>query len=147
MPRIPTAIKSRYQRYLASREWGEMRESVRRRSGDRCEHCCHAPQQAVHHLTYERVGNEHLGDLLAVCEPCHDFLSGRSKTNPLDAYYVVTPPIDIGPHFSHWLLREFYQRPAAAPIVRYCVGDGCIWCGYAIADWHVYMDTDWMPPD
>ena len=72
----------KYPQYLASREWALKREAVRKRSGNKCERCKKAPQDAVHHLTYERVGNEHLEDLQAICDPCHEFLSGKSDYDP-----------------------------------------------------------------
>lgn len=71
-----------YQAYLASREWALKREEVRKRSRGMCERCWRYPQQAVHHLTYARVGHELLEDLLAVCNLCHDFLSGKSDNDP-----------------------------------------------------------------
>jgi hypothetical protein len=71
-----------YKRYLASREWAVLREQVRERSGDTCERCRVLPQAAVHHLTYERVGHEDLGDLQATCGPCHAFVSAKSAFDP-----------------------------------------------------------------
>src|SRR2546426_1847649 len=68
--------REEYQKYLASREWALLKERVRERSGGICERCKSAPHQATHHLTYERVGQELLEDLLGVCEPCHEFVSG-----------------------------------------------------------------------
>lgn len=70
------------ERYMASREWALKREAVRRRSKDRCERCGQRPMDAVHHLTYEHFGDEPLEDLQAVCDPCHEFLSGKRNTDP-----------------------------------------------------------------
>jgi len=72
-----------YQQYLASREWALLKEQIRKRSGDKCERCLRDPYESTHHLTYERVGNELLTDLLAVCNACHKFLSGKSKLDHL----------------------------------------------------------------
>ena len=72
----------KYKAYLASREWALKREAVRKRSGNKCERCKTGPQDAVHHLTYEHVGNEPLEDLQAICDPCHEFLSGTSRFDP-----------------------------------------------------------------
>lgn len=77
-----------YPRYLASREWSLLREQVRERSGDKCEHCRVAPQQAVHHLTYERIGHEDLSDLLTVCNPCHEWFSGKESRNPFSQAWL-----------------------------------------------------------
>lgn len=78
---MPATIN--YQEYLASREWAVLREEVRKRSKNTCERCYKNPQQAVHHKTYERVGNEHMDDLQAICTPCHEFLSAKSHVDPV----------------------------------------------------------------
>lgn len=68
---------SEYHEYLTSREWALLREQVRERSGGFCERCWVRPMQACHHLTYERVGHERLEDLQAICNPCHEYESGK----------------------------------------------------------------------
>ena len=72
-----------YQEYLASREWALLKEAVRERSNNTCEHCGRRPMEATHHTTYARAGQENLDDLMAVCNPCHLFLSGKSSIDPL----------------------------------------------------------------
>ena len=84
-----------YKTYLASREWALLKRRLRERSSDRCERCRHRPYQQTHHVTYERIGHEHLTDLLAVCSPCHEFLSARRDDDP-----VLSDPVywflDVG---------------------------------------------------
>ena len=75
------AVSSEYQTYLAGREWSLKREAVRERSGNNCERCWNAPQQAVHHMSYEHLYDEPLDELLAVCNPCHEWLSGKSEAD------------------------------------------------------------------
>jgi hypothetical protein len=87
-----------YHRHLASREWALLKIQVRERSGGLCERCG-AKQQATHHLTYERLGHERLEDLLGVCNPCHEYLSGKGELDPAGArldplpqgIYLVVP--------------------------------------------------------
>lgn len=74
--------KAEYQKYLASRRWAQKREAIRRRSGNTCERCLERPMDAVHHLTYEHIGHEPLADLIAICDDCHQFLSGKSTHDP-----------------------------------------------------------------
>jgi hypothetical protein len=74
--------KSEYQKYLASREWALLKGQVRKRSHGRCERCLCFEYEQTHHLTYERIGEEKLEDLLAVCEPCHEYISGKSNNDP-----------------------------------------------------------------
>ena len=74
-----------YHRYMASREWALKRQEIRARSGGRCERCKRGEVTSVHHVTYERLGRELLSDLLAVCKPCHEWLSGKSDLDPVVA--------------------------------------------------------------
>lgn len=83
--------RAAYHRYLASREWGLLKEQVRQRSGGHCEHCGSNTYEQTHHVTYERVGAERLDDLLAVCEECHLFLSGKSDDDPSDSGWCGNP--------------------------------------------------------
>lgn len=63
-----------YSIYLHSPEWKAKRTKVLERAGGICEGCGDAPAVEVHHLTYERIYNEMLFDLVAVCRGCHDQL-------------------------------------------------------------------------
>ena len=74
--------KEKYQAYLCSREWAELREAVRERAGGECERCLSLPMDACHHLTYARKYREELDDLQAICNPCHDFTHGKSEYDP-----------------------------------------------------------------
>lgn len=71
-----------YHEYLASRKWAAKKDIVKFRSGGRCERCKNGSQRAVHHLTYEHVGDEYINELLAVCQGCHDYLSARTDYDP-----------------------------------------------------------------
>ncbi|MCE9547110.1 MAG: hypothetical protein K8T25_16670 [Planctomycetia bacterium] len=69
-----------YAAYLRTSAWKEKVEQVRVRCGGTCEHCHKMAFSHTHHLTYERIYNERLDDLLGVCEPCHEFLH-KSRTD------------------------------------------------------------------
>ena len=60
-----------YNRYLLSPEWSKKRIAVMKRANFICEGCLQKTAVQVHHLTYDRVGNEMLFDLVAVCSDCH----------------------------------------------------------------------------
>jgi len=60
-----------YGERLASEKWRALCRKVIRRDKGVCQCCLEAPATQVHHLTYARVGNEALFDLVAVCESCH----------------------------------------------------------------------------
>jgi hypothetical protein len=80
--------KEKRHLYYASREWAVLKEVVRERSGGNCERCRVAPGENVHHQTYERMYEERPEDLVHVCRPCHEFLSGRRDGDPA----TVEPP-------------------------------------------------------
>lgn len=83
--------REKYQAYLCSREWGLLREQVRKRAGGICERCRTKEMDHVHHLTYERKYRERLEDLQALCKPCHDFTHGKSDADP-----ARTRPVYVG---------------------------------------------------
>jgi len=59
-----------YTAYLDSPAWAALRQQVIARDGGRCR-ACGAPGEHVHHLTYQRVTEEDLSDLVLLCAPCH----------------------------------------------------------------------------
>lgn len=80
--RATSGEREKYQAYLCSREWGVKKEAVRKRAGGICERCNANQMDHVHHLTYARKYQEELGDLRALCKPCHDFAHGRASYDP-----------------------------------------------------------------
>jgi hypothetical protein len=61
-----------YQIYQTSDVWKTRVASVMRRANGICERCRQQKPVHVHHLTYERVGEDALEDLQALCFDCHD---------------------------------------------------------------------------
>ena len=76
--------------YYRSEKWRRKRWARRERDGHRCVVCgCSKPGQlVVHHITYERFGNEHLEDLRTVCVHCHRNASEADLTQerPIEEY-------------------------------------------------------------
>lgn len=73
-----------YREYMRSTLW-EWR--ARKARSDACSYCAvcgrsplgsRARKMDVHHLTYERLGNELPEDLQVLCRECHDAAHGRS---------------------------------------------------------------------
>lgn len=64
--------RSNYASYLRSEHWRETRADALDRADHKCESCgdSSGPLQ-VHHLTYERVGEEKPDDLQVLCRSCH----------------------------------------------------------------------------
>lgn len=61
----------RYSIYLKSVAWKRRRNTALQLAGDRCEICKSHNRLQVHHLSYDRLGDELPTDLLVVCDPCH----------------------------------------------------------------------------
>jgi hypothetical protein len=59
------------RKYYRSEAWEEKRQAVIKRAGGLCEYCREEPINHIHHLTYERFGDEELQDLLGLCFNCH----------------------------------------------------------------------------
>ena len=74
--------KEKYAAYLCSREWSVLKAAVHERARGRCERCEINKIDAVHHLTYARKYREDLDDLQAICNPCHEFVHGKSNFDP-----------------------------------------------------------------
>ncbi len=87
--------KEKYQAYLCSPEWGNLRREVHERAKGKCERCGAFPIHAVHHLTYTRKYAELPEDLQAICEFCHAFVHGKElfdpagEMNPLVRYFAL----------------------------------------------------------
>lgn len=67
-----------YALYLQSEEWDTRRRVVLIRDGFNCV-ICGEPAEHVHHLTYDRIFNEPLYDLVSVCASCHEIIHTLDK--------------------------------------------------------------------
>lgn len=63
--------RAMYNSYILSQQWAEKRKAVIARDNGVCRRCEDAAIDQVHHLTYERIGNEKLDDLIGLCATCH----------------------------------------------------------------------------
>lgn len=75
---------ARYDAYLLTPRWQELRRRVLARSRGLCEAFmdgCNRTATEVHHLTYDHVGDEPIFDLAAVCHRCHDRITVRDREN------------------------------------------------------------------
>jgi hypothetical protein len=78
-PDLLTKVKSHkelYYDYLQSPQWDSLRKAKLKEAGYRCQLCNANGKIAVHHRTYDRVFNELLSDLIALCDPCHEKFHG-----------------------------------------------------------------------
>ena len=63
--------RTRYLAHLESPQWFALRDKILKRDRWRCRLCGAFTPLHVHHITYARVCHEDLGDLVALCQPCH----------------------------------------------------------------------------
>ena len=66
-----TKRQDEYARYLESQRWRTLARAVRMRAKGKCEICLRANGEECAHLTYERIFNERITDLLWICKRCH----------------------------------------------------------------------------
>ncbi len=60
-----------YAEYLQTPEWAKKRAKALRFAQFKCQLCNEDSNLNVHHRSYERRGNEPLGDLIVLCQDCH----------------------------------------------------------------------------
>lgn len=61
-----------YSTYLQSEAWENKRQHLFTLRGRRCEACGITNEIHVHHLTYERIFKEDIGDLMVLCKLHHE---------------------------------------------------------------------------
>jgi hypothetical protein len=68
------------EEYLESPEWQARRQIMLKRAGYRCQVCNRGDLVLnVHHRTYERRGDETIGDLVVLCYDCHGLFHGKGQ--------------------------------------------------------------------
>lgn len=77
--------KTEYLAYLKSPRWQQMRRTLARSASAQCFCCERIPRSGwsldLHHLTYERLGNELPTDVVPLCRSCHDIVHEMQKPN------------------------------------------------------------------
>lgn len=71
-----------YAEYIRSPAWRQLRQQALEAAGHRCQKCGISKWSAtleVHHLTYDRFGQERLTDLVVLCESCHQNADAERK--------------------------------------------------------------------
>jgi hypothetical protein len=75
------AWRARYHAHLKSPKWKALSAKTILRAQGICEGCRSRPATQAHHLTYKRMGDEMLFDLVAVCDPCHVKIHPKDEPN------------------------------------------------------------------
>jgi 5-methylcytosine-specific restriction endonuclease McrA len=70
-----------YQDYINLTTWNRIRSKRLKFDNWRC-YYCGAPATEVHHLEYNFLGREKLGDLRSICKRCHKLWHEEFETLP-----------------------------------------------------------------
>ena len=68
-----------YEKYIRSAKWKKVRAYRMKYDEFECQSplpmyqdCLESERLEVHHLTYDNLGRELLGDIVTLCQNCHD---------------------------------------------------------------------------
>lgn len=64
-------MTKKYEKYLLSDEWAEIKISLFEKRGKKCEICNSKKFLQIHHLSYINIFNEEPEDLIILCSDCH----------------------------------------------------------------------------
>lgn len=88
-----------YSDYLQSPEWRSKRAQRLKISQNRCAACGSTDKVEVHHLTYARIFNEDMEDLLPLCEEHHEAAERIVRSGSLprtgDVLFLATETIRL----------------------------------------------------
>ena len=77
-------VKSKYELYLESEQFCDLRKKVFRRDQNKCRACGSTESLQVHHLSYMNIYHEELDDLVCLCRTCH---AAFHAVNELQKFY------------------------------------------------------------
>jgi 5-methylcytosine-specific restriction endonuclease McrA len=83
----------KYEDYLQTLHWQELRRVVLSQAGNRCQVCNDGDGILdVHHRTYENLGDEREGDVVVLCRSCHDLFHQNGKLTPPEQVHDKAGP-------------------------------------------------------
>ncbi len=74
--------------YLNSSNWYALRTLVLSRDSSQCQSCGSTHKLEVHHITYHRLGAEHMDDLITVCRHCHQQIHDKLGYDRATTYNI-----------------------------------------------------------
>lgn len=108
-----------YWRAHASRD--ELSYSIVRRkrmevANFQCEHCGAKEKLSMHHITYERIFNEHLDDVRILCSPCHG--KADAERRRLEKQGALGHPLLLQTIKEHWAKHPMRSKKRTRKSVR-----------------------------
>lgn len=121
----PGMRKELYREYLNSGHWKRRRADIIARANWRCEICGQAGPLEVHHLTYERLFEEHDSDLIALCPQCHEKQHGyKNEDDMIDLNSKKTGPLVLA-HLDRAMLAARKAESPRRYLGASVIGDEC----------------------
>ncbi len=83
-----------YKTYLKTRHWQKTRAAAMKRANGKCQLCGSRQGLNVHHNSYNRRGRELAGDLIVLCDGCHDVFHEKlelAEKKESKNCYMVSP--------------------------------------------------------
>jgi len=72
-----------YEAYLQTNHWRTLRRKIYDLKKHKCQKCKKTiSNYQVHHLSYERIGNEFISDLKLLCYDCHEKIHAKKTKAP-----------------------------------------------------------------
>ena len=113
-------MSARYQAYLRSAHWRQLRARIMRRDGYTCTDCGSTWNLQVHHLCYRPNLEDALDeDLTTLCKECHEKVHGRRIVRPsrnvvhfghmAEKRRALLIGGDLPPQPRHWLHRLIFK--------------------------------------
>lgn len=78
-----------YMAYLDSNAWKHKREERKLLDNYRCNQCPRVNNLTVHHLSYARLGDELMEDLITLCDHCHHTHHGLERSLETQATQAI----------------------------------------------------------
>lgn len=82
-----------YTKYINSEAWREKRKDRLQIDGNKCRTCLSKERLEVHHVTYERFGNENLDDLITLCRDCHEAITNSIRNRRYEDDNIFLKPV------------------------------------------------------
>jgi hypothetical protein len=79
--RCGNVVYQSYDEYIKSKHWRQKKEEYKKHFKYQCTMCEEKKELHLHHITYERIGNERLDDLVYLCKTCHGKIHEALKPN------------------------------------------------------------------
>ncbi len=100
-----------YDRYIHSGAWRRKADARLEMDGHVCQVCGGAASD-VHHLTYDRFGNEDMGDLVSLCRGCH-----KKAEDLYDPAVMPWAMEEVKPEGNNFMAAMRADAMAVAPVV------------------------------